>query len=267
MEGNIHIGCAGWDYKDWIGSFYPKTIEKKYHLNFYAKNFDVVEINSTFYNIPSKEIVINWLKRTPKSFRFIVKVWQEITHKSNENDIETKVLQFFNRFSPLKEKITRFLIQFPPWFKYSEKHVNALKILLNEVPKEYRYAIELRDNSWFYPKIISELVDGDRFVLATTYMPGFNPFYYPNQHVYYIRMIGDRELTEFNRIQRKQEDSMADLRNKVKKLLELPNIFEIFIIVNNHFAGFAPETVNLIKEMFKLSIHRYNAQKTLLDFI
>ena len=263
----FYIGTAGWDYKDWVGPFYPKTIDKKHHLKFYTKHFDVVEINSTFYNLPSKEIVNNWLNNTPDSFRFTVKIWQEITHKLIQNDIENKVVQFFDRLSLLKEKTNRFLLQFPPWFKYSEKHVNILKILLNEVPEEYQYAIELRDNSWFYPKIITELIDGDRFILSTTYMPGFNPFYYPNQQVYYIRMIGDRELTVFNRIQRNQEEAIMDLKNKVKKIMALPTIREIFIIVNNHFAGFAPETANLIKKLFNIPIRKYNAQKSLFDFI
>jgi uncharacterized protein YecE (DUF72 family) len=264
---NFHIGTAGWDYKDWIGPFYPKTLERKHHLKLYTKNFDIVEINSTFYNLPSEQMVRNWSRRTPDTFYFIVKVWQEITHKINDNDLDNKVSQFFNRIIPLEKKVKRFLLQFPPWFKHTEKHSQQLKNLLNEVPSDYQYAIELRDNSWFYPKIISDLVDGDRIIFGTTYMPGFNPFYYPNQQAYYIRMIGDRELTVFNRIQRKQEAAMNDLKNKIKILMELPNVSEIFIIVNNHFAGFAPETANIIKEILNLPIRKYNAQKSLLDFI
>ena len=263
----INIGCAGWDYKDWIGPFYPKTLERKNHLRYYTKHFDFVEINSTFYNLPTEDMVRNWAKTTPEKFRFVVKVWQDITHKLNENEIDDKVAQFFNRLNPLKEKTKRFLLQFPPWFKHTEKHSHQLKNLLSEIPSKCQYAIELRDNSWFYPKIISDYIDGDQTILGTTYMPGFNPFYFPDQRAYYIRMIGDRELTVFNRIQRKQEAAIGDLQNKIKKLLELPNIYEIFIIVNNHFAGFAPETANIIKKMFNLPVHEYNAQKSLLDFI
>ena len=205
----IHIGCAGWDYKDWEGSFYPKTLENKHHLRFYTKYFDHVEINSTFYNLPSEQMVKNWAENTSDNFTFLVKVWQEITHKINDDGLDDKIAKFFNRFNFLKNKIKRFLFQFPPWYKYSEKHANQLKNLLNELPSDYKYTVELRDNSWFYPKIISDFIDGDNFILGTTYMPGFNPFYYPSQHAYYIRMIGDRELTVFNRIQRKEENAMT----------------------------------------------------------
>jgi uncharacterized protein YecE (DUF72 family) len=264
---DIHIGCAGWDYKDWIGPFYPRSLENRLHLGFYVKHFDIVEINSTFYNLPSEEVVRGWVKKVPKSFKFVVKVWQEITHKLNEDDLDFKVSQFFNRMNPLKNKIKRFLFQFPPWFKHSDKHSKQLKSLLDEIPKDYEYVFELRDNSWFYPKIISELVDGSQAILGTTYMPGFIPFYYPNQQTFYIRMIGDRELTIFDRIQRKQEEAMKDLKNKINKLSELPNIYEIFIIVNNHFAGFAPETANIIKKMLNLPISKYDMQKKILDFM
>ena len=80
-------------------------------------------------------------------------------------------------------------------------------------------------------------------------------------------MIGDRELSVFNQIQRDQNDALDDLYTNVQKLMKTPNIYEIFIIVNNHFQGYAPESVNTIKKKFGLSYRSFSNQTNLIDFI
>ena len=265
----IYVGCAGWDYKDWIGPFYPVKLEKFQHLNYYAEFFEIVEINSTFYNLPSEETVLNWATKVPETFQFVVKLWQKITHKINDANIGKRISQFFNRMKPLEEKISAYLVQFPPWFKYSKEHLNRINYLIHEIPfnENLKFIIELRDNSWFEPNILSKFIDGTNTILGTTYMPRISPFYYLNQKNYYIRLIGNRDLTVFNRIQREQKKAMNHMNQNVEKLLNNTNINEIFIIVNNHFAGFAPEMANSIKKMFNLSIKQFSKQKSVLDFI
>lgn len=262
----IYIGTAGWDYKDWIGSFYPKLLESHNRLGFYTKYFNVIEINTTFYNLPKISTVQHWRDQVPEDFKFTVKVWQEITHKSKDANIEDAITQFFYRISPLKEKISAYLLQFPPWFKYNEKHLHQLKYLISELPAENRYIIELRDNSWFKEEIVSKIVNGTNNVFGTTYMPGLNAYYLTNQKTYYIRLIGDRELTMFNRIQRNQESSINDLLRNLQMIEKAPSIREIFIIVNNHFAGFAPESVNLLKKRLNIPLNEFNQQKKLSDY-
>ena len=264
----IHVGCAGWDYKDWIGPFYPKTLEKYRHLEYYTNYFDLTEINSTFYNLPAEETVYKWATRVPNTFHYVVKVWQKITHELDDREIDSRIAQFFYRMKPLKEKIIAFLFQFPPWFKYSKDNLYKLNYLKNEIPFEehIKYVFELRDDSWFEPNIITNFIDESNKILGTTYMPGITPYYFPNQKNYYIRLIGDRELTVFNRIQREQNDSIVDLKLKVQKLIKRRNIYEIFIIVNNHFTGFAPEMANQIKKMFNLPTKQFSKQKSVLDF-
>ncbi|MCK4480601.1 MAG: DUF72 domain-containing protein [Candidatus Lokiarchaeota archaeon] len=263
----ITIGTAGFSYKDWVGPFYPKKLQRSRHLEFFSNYFPIVEINSTFYNIPSEDMVINWNNRVPEEFRFIVKLWQKITHELKSSEIDNRILEFFSRVRPLKEKIFGILLQFPPWFNYSEKHLKQLNYLIEAIPSEYNCIIELRDNSWFNPEIISNFIEGKNIILGTTYMPGIIPYYKPNQNYYYIRLIGDRELTVFNRIQRSQKETMKNLFKNVQNLLKKPDIYEIFIIVNNHFQGHAPESVNIIKQKFGLSYHSFGNQKSLTDFI
>ncbi len=263
----FNIGCAGWDYNDWIGVFYPKPLERYNHLEFYTKFFDIIEINSTFYNIPKKSTVLNWYNQVPPDFKFVVKIWQKITHNLNDPDLDYVISQFFNHLAPLQEKVIVFLLQFPPWFKFTEKHLNQLNKLSNELPLEHRYVIELRDNSWFKEELLTEIIDGSKFILGTTYMPGIKAYYSPNQSKYYIRLIGDRELTVFNRIQRNQEESINDLVRNLQIIEKMPNIYEIFIIVNNHFQGNAPESVNLLKKRLNLPLMEFNQQKKLSDYI
>ena len=140
-------------------------------------------------------------------------------------------------------------------------------MLSNELPSEHKYVIELRDNSWFKEKTILEIIDRNKFILGTTYMPGIKAYYLNNQKIYYIRLIGDRELSVFNRIQRSQEESINDLLKNLQMLEKTTNVYEIFIIVNNHFQGNAPESINLLKRRLNLPIKEFNQQKKLSDYL
>ncbi len=263
----IYIGTAGWDYKDWSGPFYPKSLEKAEHLAFYAKYFDITEINSTFYNLPSEEMVKNWARVVPDEFKFVVKVWQNITHAFKDADNDYNISEFFSRLEPLSGKAVAFLFQFPPWFKRTDNHAKYLRNLIEKLPYTYSYIIELRDNSWFEPSLLSQFVDGKRIILGTTYMPGVDPFYLSYQKRYYIRLIGDRTLTKFDRIQRTQSVELEAFEKSIQKLLEVKNIDDVFVIVNNHFMGFAPDSANLIKKMLSLPFRNFSQQRSLSDFL
>jgi uncharacterized protein YecE (DUF72 family) len=212
-------------------------------------------------------MVINWNNRVPQNFRFIVKLWQKITHELNNSEIDNRIFEFLNRIRPLKGKTFGLLLQFPPWFKYSVKHIEQLNYLLKKIPSDYKCIVELRDNSWFKPEVLSNIINGENIILGTTYMPGIIPYYYLNQTYYYIRLIGDRELKKFNQIRRDQKEAINDLYKNTQNLVKIPNVYEIFIIVNNHFQGFAPESVNNLKKKFGLSYRSFSDQKSLTDFI
>jgi len=260
------VGCAGWEYNDWIGPFYPKKMKNSDHLSFYAKFFDFIEINSTFYNLPNKETVERWNEIVPPSFEYAVKIWQDITHDAKGIDLESKLNQFFYRMEPLKEKICAILLQFPPWFKYSKKHLSHLLSIINESPPEHMLVFELRDNSWFEKAILSRVIDGTRTVLGTSYLEGVIPYFHPAQNSYYIRLFGDRQLNKFHRVQRTQENIIADLERELHSLEKTSIDLDIFIIVNNHFTGYSPETVNILKKRWGLPTREHDKQKKLSDF-
>jgi uncharacterized protein YecE (DUF72 family) len=216
--------------------------------------------------LPTLETTERWNSIVPQTFTFAVKMWQEITHDTKEIDLDSKLYQFFYRMDPLKQKICAILLQFPPWFKYSENHLNYLLSIINESPLDYKLFLELRHNNWFNIDILSKLIDNSRTFLGTTYFKDINPYYFPNQNSYYIRLIGDRLLESFGSVQRTQDKIIAELGERLNAFENSSNIDDIFIIVNNHFTGFSPETVNNLKKIWKLPTHKYDKQKRLTDY-
>ena len=102
---NIYVGTCGWSYDDWKQVFYPNALKQQNFLEFYSKVFQTVEIDSSFYHIPSKNTVINWDKKTPNNFKFSAKLPQEITHKAKLelNKSEKALKQHWDSFSPLEK--------------------------------------------------------------------------------------------------------------------------------------------------------------------
>ncbi len=143
-----YLGCSGWSYDGWKGSFYPEGLDNKYWLSYYSQIFDFVEIDSTFYRIPSKFMVNNWNKRTPDNFRFAVKFPKVITHDKGLKDVDKDIEQFYDAMEPLYDKILVFLMQLPPSLQIAEG-LDSIKNLRYTLDPSFRYAIEVRHTSWF----------------------------------------------------------------------------------------------------------------------
>src|ERR1051326_896335 len=105
MATEFFIGTQGWNYEDWIGPFYPRGSKTSELLSLYAKIFDTVEIDSTFYAIPSENLVKGWAERTPEHFSFSLKLPSEITHKNRLRDSQIILEQFIERISILGAKL------------------------------------------------------------------------------------------------------------------------------------------------------------------
>ena len=109
-----YFGCSGWSYDGWKGHFYPKDLDNRYWLSYYSQIFDFVEIDSTFYRIPSSFMVSNWNKRTPDNFRFAVKFPKVVTHDKRLKDVEKDIERFYDVTEPIYDKILVFLLQLLP---------------------------------------------------------------------------------------------------------------------------------------------------------
>jgi uncharacterized protein YecE (DUF72 family) len=149
----IHIGTVGWSYNFWVGTFYAQGTRSDEYLTEYSKHFDTVEINNTFYRIPSQSSLEKWNKQTPPGFLFSAKFPQIITHQKMLKNCENEVKLFLERISTLQNKLGSLLLQFPPTF--GPEKIPLLTDFLSRLPKKYKYAVEVRNKKMFNEKPLS----------------------------------------------------------------------------------------------------------------
>jgi uncharacterized protein YecE (DUF72 family) len=154
LIGRAYIGTSGWSYKSWEGSFYPAEIPKRAHFEFYATQFPTVEINLTFYRLPTLKMVQNWRDKTPTGFLYAIKGSRFITHMKKLLDTREALREFFRCLQPLQRHIAVVLWQLPPFLN---KDVARLDGFLKQLPKAYDHAVEFRNHSWLSPDVFAVL--------------------------------------------------------------------------------------------------------------
>jgi uncharacterized protein YecE (DUF72 family) len=146
----IHIGTSGYTYTHWKGPFYPEKLRDDELLEFYSEQFHTVEINNSFYRVPSRETIRKWRTTTPGSFIFSVKASRYITHMKKLKDPEEPVATFLDNVRELKGALGAVLFQLPPRWKCSPERLSSFMKVL---PACHRYAFEFRDPSWHNEEI------------------------------------------------------------------------------------------------------------------
>ena len=250
---DLYIGCSGWSYSSWEGPFYPSNIDNKLMLPFYSKIFNYVEIDSTFYNIPSQQMVKNWNKRTPNNFRFTVKFPKIITHEKRFRDVEKELSQFYENIEPLKDKILALLIQLPPSYELKEG-LDTFRNYDFFFDDTFRYAIEVRHSSWFN-ELAYNMFRNSNISLVWSQMDVLQTPPVITTDFIYLRLIGDRSIQErnFGKLQRDRRLEMKGWADKISQLEEQEKSLKIGIVAaNNHYGGFGPGTVNMFREMLNL---------------
>ncbi len=143
---NLLCGTSGFSYKEWKGSFYPKNLADKEMLSFYADWLSAVEINISFYKMPSEDVFQAWAKRVSGKFRFAVKASRSITHFRRLKEVSEECNILFETVRSLGRKVGCVFFQLPPNFK---KDIHRLESFLKIIPKDINAAFEFRNNSWF----------------------------------------------------------------------------------------------------------------------
>ena len=159
----VHVGCSGWNYKDWRERFYPKGLPARRWLEHYAEHFDTVEVNNTFYRLPTLSAVEGWAEQSPRGFVFTVKASRYLTHIKRLTDLDQGVRRYYERIQPLidAKKLGPVLWQLPGNFQRDDERLaNALKAL----PKG-RHCFEFRHPSWFVDEVY-ELLRKKRVALV-----------------------------------------------------------------------------------------------------
>lgn len=149
MKKPVYIGTSGYTYAHWQGIFYPRDTPQTEWLDFYARYFNAVELNVTFYRILPEQTFKNWYNQTPQAFRFIIKGSRFITHIKKLKDVQESLEVFFKPAAGLKEKLLGVLWQFPPLFQYDLSRLNEFIQLLKKNYGNYLHSFEFRNDSWF----------------------------------------------------------------------------------------------------------------------
>jgi len=162
----VFVGTSGFSYDQWKGPFYPVDLPSSKMLGFYATQLSTVEINNTFYRMPTAKTVTGWGGQVPEGFRFALKAPQRITHSKAFAESGDSVAFFFEAAKELGDKLGPCLFQFPPWLR---KDLDKLKAFAALLPKDRRVAMEFRHASWFDDETYAALKDANiSLVLSET---------------------------------------------------------------------------------------------------
>jgi uncharacterized protein YecE (DUF72 family) len=151
---SVWVGTSGYNYPEWKGSFYPETLPAAKMLPYYAEHFATVEINYTFYRMPTETIVDGWNRATPERFALTLKAPKRITHDARLKNCAERVQQFLDAAATLGPKLGALLFQLPPNLK---KDIALLEAFLETFPPHVRAAFEFRHESWFDDAVYDRL--------------------------------------------------------------------------------------------------------------
>lgn len=260
----VRVGCQGWNYDDWVtgaGSkpvFYPKGTRAAEMLGFYARVFDTVEVDSTFYAVPSAQTLDGWNKRTPRAFTFSLKLPQTITHEwaLRPGSLE-EFSVYCDRAQLLGEKLAVTLIQLPPHFMLTPENATAFRDFLERLPRDMRFAVEFRSPDWLHRKVIDlmakhnvaiALVEGQWLKREEMWRLAEEP----TADFAYVRWMGERDLTRFNEVQRAQDEN---LRAWAKVLADsCRRVQAVYAYFSNFYEGYAPASANKLKAILGQSL-------------
>lgn len=159
----LYVGTSGYAHKEWRGLFYPEDVDPKEMLRFYGERLGAVEINYTFYHMPSREVLISWAAQVPSDFVFALKAPQVITHRKRLKEVEQETDYFFRTIPALKDKLGAVLFQFPANFR---ANLTRLEDFLRLIPGNFRCAFEFRSPTWLEGGVTG-LLEGGGHCLCT----------------------------------------------------------------------------------------------------
>ena len=232
MNGNALVGCSGWVYSDWRGLFYPQSLPQREWFAFYATHFDTVEINNSFYRLPTPEAADGWQRQAPPGFVYSLKLGQFGSHRKKLKDATSGWLgNHLDRVYRLADHLGPNLVQLPPRWK---RDVARLDDFLSAAPTDIRWAVEMRDASWLHDDVfhvlekhgaalcIHDLLEGHPWIRTTDWT--------------YVRFHGPRatEQPYWGRY------GAARLRRPAERLTQwLEEGSDVYAYFNNDYQGHA----------------------------
>ena len=235
----LHLGTIGWSYNFWKGKFYPNKEIPKDYLKYYATQFNSVEVDNTFYRIPSQPTVANWKLQTPENFLFSLKFPKMITHVKMLRKCEYETDVFLDRVRLLGDKLGVLLLQFPP--NFGVQNLPDLEAYLEKLPKEIRFAVEVRNrnllNQTFYSVLETNraaLVWADNLLMTQIDSITTNFLYF--------RWEGNRKKVN-GTLGKMEADRTEDLRLEAERIQSFLNKMDVFGYFGKYYSGYPPSDV------------------------
>lgn len=251
----LRIGTQGWNYAAWLGGLYPEGTRPADFLGLYARAFGSVEVDSTFYAVPSAGAVRGWAARTPPDFTFALKLPREVTHERRLVGAEEVVEEFFGRARELEGKLGPVLVQMGPDFHPAE--LGALRRFLPLLPRGVRVAVELRSRRWVDRRVLPEvlsLLAEHGVALALSDGPWIPRSVLlalaerPTAGFHYVRWMGpDRSITDHSQLQADRSEEERSWAAALWAAAERGT--EVFGYFSNFWAGHAPASARAMQRL------------------
>jgi uncharacterized protein YecE (DUF72 family) len=263
------LGTMGLAYKEWLGNVYPPSLPASQWLRCYATQFNAIEMNTTFYATPDEDRLRAWSKATPPDFRFSLKVGKHITHETPLVEAPPLMRSFLDAIRPLEEKLGPLLIQLSP--RHRSRELGAIRYLLNSLPRDLRFALELRHYSWRHERVFPELCALLRE--HNVALVGLDHEDFPEQAALtqtadfdYVRLVGrhGRYVTQSHEL----FDPTPELERWQQRLAsrttdEPPR--ETWVLFNNDYAGHGPTTLRRFASLVGMKLPPPPQQRRLFD--
>jgi uncharacterized protein YecE (DUF72 family) len=243
---NLHVGTIGWSYNFWKGPFYPKKQPSNKLLDFYASKFNSVEVDGTFYRIPTMQTVINWKQQTPDDFMFSLKFPQLITHLKMLKNCKNETDFFLDRVKLLDEKLGPLLLQFPP--NFGIERLPDLADFLGKLPMENRYAVEVRNKNLLNEGLYSVLRDNN-VALAWADSAVMLQIDQVTSDFLYIRWEGDRAKVKgiLGKIEVERGNDIEAWAKRIKPYVDKQ--ISVFGYFGKYYSGYPPLDVKLFLDI------------------
>jgi uncharacterized protein YecE (DUF72 family) len=229
----MHAGTSGYSYKEWKGNFYPADLPAADMLPYYAQHFSTVEINNTFYRMPSEKMLLNWSAQVPEDFAFVLKAPQRITHIKKLKDVGDDVAYLLRTAAVLGNKRGPLLFQVPPFF--SKKNLDLVREFLGLLSGQGRSAFEFRHQTWFDDEVFALLREHNVSLCLADADNELSIPFVATAAWGYVRL-------------RRPEYSDGDLRDWAKKIADQP-WKEVFVFFKHEEAGKGPQFARRFLEL------------------
>lgn len=240
MGVKYYVGTSGWHYDHWRGDFYPANLPKSRWLEHYAKTFNTVELNASFYRLPTESAFIRWRESVPSGFCYGVKASRFITHIKRLRNSEDELKLFFGRARLLGDKLGPVLYQLPPGLKRDD---GLLEAFLKLLPEGSQHAFEFRNREWLDEGVF-DLMRRYRTGFCIFDMPGLATPVVATTDYAYIRFHGHTALYYSNY-------SDEELAEWAKCIKGLAGVDTVYIYFNNDAWGYAIKNALTLRGMLR----------------